>query len=352
MVGNLHTSSSLPVIIALMYHRIDVTDTDPWGICVSPENFEQQIQFLKSNLNVISIDNLIKQVTTGNIINNSVCITFDDGYADNYINAKSILEKYNCPATFFIATGYINQTKPFWWDELEMIFLHSKKLPPHVSLEIDGNSYKYVLNENELSDEQWQQHKQWKWFEAAPTDRCKAFINIWEKLKPLHYNEILIQLNKIKESCGYNENGEHRLPMNDQQLLKLSNNKLFSIGLHTHTHPDLQSKEKHIQAEEIVSCKKVLRNKLGIESNCFAYPFGNYNNDTIEVSKSLNLSACFTTEAININAESDVAKLGRYQVLNSDITSFKSQLNNRISKTDLFSYDCLIKRAFNESTGT
>ena len=35
-------------------------------------------------------------------------ITFDDGYEDNFKNAKPILEEFNVPATFFITSGFIH----------------------------------------------------------------------------------------------------------------------------------------------------------------------------------------------------------------------------------------------------
>ena len=123
MQETIHLLPASPKIIALLYHRIDTTETDPWNICVSPDRFEEQVKFLKDNFNVISTDELINQVTKRSIKNNSICLTFDDGYADNYVYVKPILEKYNCPATFFISTVFINQRPSSCWDELEFILL-------------------------------------------------------------------------------------------------------------------------------------------------------------------------------------------------------------------------------------
>ena len=323
-----HATSSQ--IIVLMYHRIDNTDTDPWGICVSPENFEKQIQFLKNNFNVINTDEVIKHVNTVMNAENAICITFDDGYADNYIQAKPILEKYNCAATFFISTVFLNQTKPFWWDELELIFLTSQKLPGYLLLQIAGNIYEFTLDENKLIYEKLCQHKKWKWYEAPLTDRCDVFIDIWGKLRPLQYEDIEMQLDKIREWSGYNY--ECRFPMNKQQLSELSKNNLFTIGLHTHSHPDLQSKEKQIQIEEIKSCKKILSSEYGVKGNYLAYPYGRYNADTIELVKSLGFDACFTTEQNIININSDKYRLGRYQVFDWDIETFAAHINCWMNK--------------------
>jgi hypothetical protein len=43
----------------------------------------------------------------------AVCVTFDDGYADNAEVALPILRKHRVPATFFIATGYLDGGRMF-----------------------------------------------------------------------------------------------------------------------------------------------------------------------------------------------------------------------------------------------
>ena len=326
MKNDLHLTS-LPRIITLMYHRIDETDTDPWDICVSPQHFDEQVQFVKNNYNIISVKDVIEAVSTGNIIDNSICITFDDGYADNYFNAKPVLEKYNCPAAFFIPTNFMGSEKPFWWDELEMILLHSKQLPNHLSLHIDGAIKKYYFDEKELSTKQWQQHKNWKWYETPPTNRCAAFLNIWQMLRPLSYVEIEKQMQVIRNWAGKNDDVfASRLPMNKQQLRTLADNDLFTMGLHTHTHPDLEGKTKAFQSAEMLLCKNVLADEYGIESNCLAFSYGRYDNDTIAAANELNLAGCLTTEAVSINVHSDLMKLGRYQVDDWNVNYFKEQL--------------------------
>ena len=167
--------ASLPKIIALMYHRIDIVDTNPWGVCVSPKHFEEQVRFVYNNFNVISTQEATRQVISGNVTNNSVCFTFDDGYTDNFIHAKPILEAFKCAATFFIPTAFINKNKSFWWDELELIFLHSKQLPHQLSLSIADERFDFTFDNHRLTEEQWQQHTRWKWHEEPPTARCAAF---------------------------------------------------------------------------------------------------------------------------------------------------------------------------------
>ena len=195
-------------------------------------------------------------------------------------------------------------------------------------LNIGEKNYRYVFDPNELTKEQWLKHKSWKWYEEPPTERCKIFWEIWEKLRPQSFKEIQKQMIALKRWAGINGHVyAHYLPMNEKQLLDLSKNNLFKIGMHTHTHPDLQGKEKQFQVEEILSSKNILSNKYGIESNCLAYPYGRYDNYTIEAVNKLRVAACFTTEAVSVNINSKATKLGRYQVYNWSIEDFRDQLN-------------------------
>lgn len=104
--------------VVLMYHRIDNLTFDPWQLAVSPDNFEQQLKVLRTTFDVVPLDKLSSRIQRRPIASKSVCITFDDGYVDNYKFAKPLLEKYNCPATFFIAHNYIGKEQQYWWDEL------------------------------------------------------------------------------------------------------------------------------------------------------------------------------------------------------------------------------------------
>ena len=326
MKKELQLSSTSPCIKTLMYHRVDIAQTDPWSICVSIKYFEEQIQFLKNNFNVISSDDLIKQVSTDSISKDSICITFDDGYANNYTNAKPILEKYNCAATFFIPTAFIDSSVPFWWDELEIILLHAIQLPGILLLEINGEIHSFTFDKSKLTKKQLTQHAHWKWYQKPPTERCVIFLKIWKKLRVLINDEVQVHMNFLRMWAGTNIIPNSILPMDDKQITELSKNSLFTIGMHTHSHPDLKAKQLAFQIEEIQTCKNILKTKFDINVNCLAYPFGRYDNNTINAVKKLGIKACFTTSASAVYAYSDMAIIGRYQVFDEGSLTLKKLL--------------------------
>lgn len=109
------------IAIVLMYHRIS-DDSDEPHITVTTRNFERQIAYLKRNFNIVSLDEMVDvYMHNKQLEKDTVAITFDDGYRDNYTDAYPILKKYNVPATVFIATGCIGKGDKMSKDEIEIM---------------------------------------------------------------------------------------------------------------------------------------------------------------------------------------------------------------------------------------
>jgi peptidoglycan/xylan/chitin deacetylase (PgdA/CDA1 family) len=88
----------------LVYHSISNDPLNPFS--VSPEDFEEQVRFLSREYNVISLEELVACIRNEQkeIPTDSVVVTLDDGFRDNYIHAYPILKKYGVPATIFVIT--------------------------------------------------------------------------------------------------------------------------------------------------------------------------------------------------------------------------------------------------------
>ncbi len=111
----------------LMYHYISVppADADVYrlDLSVTPDNFRQQMQWLKDNgYTAITLYDLIYALNIGwpHLPDKPVIITFDDGYKDNYQNAFPILKEMGFTGTFFILTGPTDRNEdPYMtWDML------------------------------------------------------------------------------------------------------------------------------------------------------------------------------------------------------------------------------------------
>lgn len=86
----------------LMYHMVSeqLKDSKFNRLRVSPDKFENQIKWLKKNrFTSYTVGELMK---IKKMPYKAVCITFDDGYEDNYTNAFRIMKKYGFKGTIFI----------------------------------------------------------------------------------------------------------------------------------------------------------------------------------------------------------------------------------------------------------
>ena len=81
--------------LVLLYHRGDASQRDPHGLAVHPDRFAQHCEILQRRFRTIALSDW-------NRSGRHVAITFDDGYADNALEAHSILAAAGLPATFFI----------------------------------------------------------------------------------------------------------------------------------------------------------------------------------------------------------------------------------------------------------
>ena len=92
----------------LIFHRV-LAEADP----LLPEEmtaalFLKDMQLLRRKFNVLSLSEGLDRLRNGTLPPYSLCLTFDDGYRDNYEVALPILERLGLPATFFVATGFID----------------------------------------------------------------------------------------------------------------------------------------------------------------------------------------------------------------------------------------------------
>ena len=314
--------------MVLLYHRIAEPEVDIWDLSVSPDRFEQQLQVLKKRMKIVSLQELIR---TKSLFKNRVAITFDDGYIDNYKMAKPILEKYEIPATFFVTSRQDQCECEYWWDILENCILSTEYLPPVFNMDIEGKEFEFSLEgETCLTIDIFQLHKKWKaYVEDPPTLRAKLYNQLWLMLKVLPFNEQHFYLKKILEWAHAAEaiiRSDYRT-MSAKELKQLANCRLFTIGSHTVHHPSLAQHGADFQKREIIENRKYLEEILGCKIRFLAYPYGNYNEETLIIARNLDFDAAFTTEERMINT-SAIYQLGRFQVKNLTGTEFSNQLEN------------------------
>lgn len=117
LTGNRHADG----LGILMYHRVAEhakgvpTPTNN----VTPKQFRQQLEgLLERGFECWSLTKLIAaHADSQPVPANVFVVTFDDGFANNYLYAWPILRELNIEATIFLATKYLDTNQPFPFDD-------------------------------------------------------------------------------------------------------------------------------------------------------------------------------------------------------------------------------------------
>jgi peptidoglycan/xylan/chitin deacetylase (PgdA/CDA1 family) len=98
-------------VMVLMYHRIADDRDTPWT--VSNRTFARQIAWLKPRFDLVSLAEAQARIRSGHNSRACVSITFDDGYAENCQQALPLLIDQRIAFTYFVATRFVVEGKPF-----------------------------------------------------------------------------------------------------------------------------------------------------------------------------------------------------------------------------------------------
>ena len=255
----------------LLYHRITNLETDPQSLSVTPENFDDHLKHIRENYQLLTINDFFSHLSAGkNLPKQSVIVTFDDGYADNLLEALPVLERNNAQALFYIATGNLNTSNEFWWDEVERHLLLPGKLPDSLQL-IIGNS-EMVFSTNTTSDKK---------------STYEKLLPLLRTMTPEESKNTVFQ---IFEWAGrIPPRSTHRsMTFNEIELMAQSSSVV--LGAHTHSHQSLAALSNERQMSEILKSKEILEGLTGKLITHFSYPFGtkkDYNQTTIKICEEL-----------------------------------------------------------------
>ncbi|MCU0943281.1 MAG: polysaccharide deacetylase family protein, partial [Hydrogenophaga sp.] len=101
----------------LIFHRV-LAQPDPLFPGVPDvRRFDEVCRWLARWFRVMPLDEAVRALKRGNLPARAAAITFDDGYADNHDQALPVLRAHGLPATFFVATGFLDGGR-MWNDTL------------------------------------------------------------------------------------------------------------------------------------------------------------------------------------------------------------------------------------------
>jgi len=256
----------------LTYHRVLVQHDPLRPGEPTAEEFEARMRWLASNFDVMPLAEAVRALRDDRLPKRALCITFDDGYADNHDLALPILRRLRLPATFFIATGYLDGGCMF--NDIVIEAVRAAPTP--------------IVDLRELGLER---------YPVSTDDECRrAIAVILERLKYMDPRQRQQAARGIAARCAAAIPTTLMMTAAQVRALRTAG---MTAGAHTVSHPILAEIALEQARDEIARGRKRLEEITGAPITLFAYPNGkpqrDYRREHAELVRELGFDAAVTT---------------------------------------------------------
>ena len=253
------------------------------------DRFRWQMELLAKYCHPLPLEEAVTRLRAGTLPSRAVCVTFDDGYADNATVALPILHETGVPATFFIATGYLNGGIMFNDVVIEVV----RRVPTGmVDFAEEGSGVRRIVSD---------------------ADRVSVYTDLIQRLKYLPLKERSARAAALAERLGVRTPDD--LMMTTEQLRGLAASGM-EIGGHTHSHPILTRVDHATARREMQEGKERLERLLGHPVKLFAFPNGrpgkDFEAEHVNMVRECGFEAAVTTAWGTAGRESDLFQLPRF----------------------------------------
>ena len=172
---------SFGTAVVLLYHRVAALDgaQDPERLCTSPKLFAAQLAEFSARYQLMALGDAVTLLDGGrHLPEKTLCLTFDDGYRDNFTVARPLLAQAEAPTTFFVASAGLDERYHYPWEQ------PAPELYPHVTAGLLAD----VARDTELVEIGGHTHTHPRLAELS-ADRQRA--------------EIITNRDRLTEICGY-----------------------------------------------------------------------------------------------------------------------------------------------------
>jgi peptidoglycan/xylan/chitin deacetylase (PgdA/CDA1 family) len=239
-------------LVVFIYHRVLAAADPMLRGEIDATTFERHMALLARDFNVLPLSEACERLECESLPARSVCITFDDGYADNEEIALPILKRFGLRATFFVSTGFSAGGMMF-----NDTIIEALRCAPLGAYDLS----RLGLPELDLGD--------------IPSRRAAADRLISELMhRPIAERQALVEA--VAEALGVAH--ECTLMMTPGAIRRLHHEGM-EIGAHTVRHPILVSISEEEGRAEIVQSKRTLEEITGAPVTLFAYPNGKPDRD-------------------------------------------------------------------------
>ncbi len=237
--------------------------------------FEADLNYLQSNFDFISYEELVRRRAAGNAVrDNSVILTFDDGFAECAKVVAPVLQRHGVSCVFFVITDLIDNAELFRESMTSLCISKILELPvPQVESIVDelGLGERLRQQSAEASSDPTVLPLEVADLGPQPDPRLTPLLR-WLLNLPLGEAGLLDQLQARLgiEPQSYLRRVQPYLTT--QQIRQLQSDG-FTIGAHSCSHRRLQGLPRAEAEHEIVESCRIIRDITGQRSVPFAFPY-------------------------------------------------------------------------------
>ena len=276
----------------LIFHRV-LPQPDPlFPDETDAVRFDSICRWVKTWFNVLPLDEAVRRLRHGELPERAMTITFDDGYADNHDHALPILAKYGLPATFFIATGFLDGG--CMWNDIviESVRRTNESVIDLRPLGIPGLAQ---LNVGDMQQKR------------------AAIDVVLRSLKYLPLDQRLDAALRMTALLSIRVPTHNMMTSGQVRALRAAG---MQIGAHTVLHPILAGLSDGAARAEMLQSKQRLEHILGEPVTLFAYPNGRPEQDfterSVQIAREIGFSAAVSTAKGVAHAGTDPLRIPRF----------------------------------------
>lgn len=270
--------------------------------------FREQLKYIQNHYKVIRMEDLISAFENNTKLpKNSILLTFDDGYKDHFDFVFPILNELGIQGSFFPVANPIKNGKVLDVNKIHFILAAQEDevtLIQEIYSLLTKYREKFKLESNEYYFKKLAQPGRW---DSKEIRFIKKLLQneLPEEPRKLIIKDLFEKYVSIDEETFAKE-----LYMSEDQLKCLIKNGMH-VGSHTINHNWMDKQTTEVQDKELEESAEFLKS-LGVTENLtMCYPYGRYNETTLELLEKYNFKIGLTTKVDLVNENSNSLKLPR-----------------------------------------
>lgn len=216
----------------------------------------EALAFLRrERYNLIELGELFHRLRTGGPgLRRAVAFTLDDGYADQVEVAGPVFAEFDCPATIFVTTGFLDGALWFWWDQIEYLF--DRAVPGRFAIQLGDTRLSLSCEE--------------------PAGRAWARVQLTDACKRVPDAEKHAAIERLAAAAGVDlpTTPPKKYAAMSWDQLRAWESRGLTFGPHTVTHPILAQAGDEQSEREIAQSWHRLQAEARRPVPVFCYPNG------------------------------------------------------------------------------